>query len=194
MLRPALTWPCRRFCLDGEVTMKRRVLFDASQINRMLTRMAHEINERTDIHQVVLVGIKTRGANLADRLQEKLATITQVQVGVEHIDIQFYRDDLVKNHADPQIKHLSFTHNLTDKTVVIVDDVLYTGRTVRAAMDAILDVSRPQVIRLAIMVDRGHRELPIRADFIGKNIPTAHEENVHVCLQEVDGTEEILLT
>ena len=174
--------------------MKRRVLFDASQINRMLTRMAHELNERTDIHQVVLVGIKTRGANLADRLQEKLATITQVQVGVEHIDIQFYRDDLVKNHADPQIKHLSFTHNLTDKTVVIVDDVLYTGRTVRAAMDAILDVSRPQVIRLAIMVDRGHRELPIRADFIGKNIPTAHEENVHVCLQEVDGTEEILLT
>ena len=174
--------------------MKRRVLFDASQINRMLTRMAHEINERTDIHQVVLVGMKTRGANLADRLQEKLATITQVQVGVEHIDIQFYRDDLVKNHADPQIQHLSFTHNLTDKTVVIVDDVLYTGRTVRAAMDAILDVSRPQVIRLAIMVDRGHRELPIRADFIGKNIPTAHEENVHVCLQEVDGTEEILLT
>lgn len=174
--------------------MKRRVLFDASQINRMLTRMAHEINERTDIHQVILVGIKTRGANLADRLQEKLATITQVQVAVEHIDIQFYRDDLVKNHADPQIKHLSFTHHLTDKTVVIVDDVLYTGRTVRAAMDAILDVSRPQVIRLAIMVDRGHRELPIRADFIGKNIPTAHEENVHVCLQEVDGTEEILLT
>lgn len=174
--------------------MKRRVLFDASQINRILTRMAHEINERTDIHQVVLVGIKTRGANLADRLQEKLAAITQVQVAVEHIDIQFYRDDLVKNHADPQIKHLSFTHNLTDKTVVIVDDVLYTGRTVRAAMDAILDVSRPQVIRLAIMVDRGHRELPIRADFIGKNIPTAHEENVHVCLQEVDGTEEILLT
>lgn len=174
--------------------MKRRVLFDANQINRMLTRMAHEINERTDIHQVVLVGIKTRGANLADRLQEKLAAITQVQVGVEHIDIQFYRDDLVKNHADPQIQHLSFTHHLTDKTVVIVDDVLYTGRTVRAAMDAILDVSRPQVIRLAIMVDRGHRELPIRADFIGKNIPTAHEENVHVCLQEVDGTEEILLT
>ena len=174
--------------------MKRRVLFDASQINRMLTRMAHEINERTDIHQVILVGIKTRGANLADRLQEKLATITQVQVAVEHIDIQFYRDDLVKNHADPQIKHLSFTHNLTDKTVVIVADVLYTGRTVRAAMDAILDVSRPQVIRLAIMVDRGHRELPIRADFIGKNIPTAQEENVHVCLQEVDGTEEILLT
>lgn len=173
--------------------MKKRVLFDETMISRMTTRIANEILERNNIEDVVLVGIKTRGIYLAKRLKEKIKTIENINVPVEVLDIKFYRDDLVKDAEEPQINSPKFKLDLNKKIVIIVDDVLYTGRTVRAAIDAIMDVSRPQAIRLAILVDRGHRELPIRADYIGKNIPTSKKENVKVLLKEVDDSEEILL-
>lgn len=173
--------------------MKKRVLFDETMIARMITRIANEILERNDINDVVLVGIKTRGVYLAKRLKEKIKIIENFNVPVEVLDIKFYRDDLEKQSQDPEIKTPKFKMNLNKKTVIIVDDVLYTGRTVRAAIDAIMDVSRPQAIRLAILVNSGHRELPIRADYIGKNIPTSKKENVKVLLNEVDNSEEILL-
>ena len=173
--------------------MKKRVLFDETNINRMLTRIANEILERNTIDEVVLVGIKTRGIYLAKRLKQKIKDIDGVNIPVEVLDIEFYRDDLEKKNIDPIAKTPNFKVSLEKKVVIIVDDVLYTGRTVRAAIDAIMDSARPKAIRLAILVDRGHRELPIRADYIGKNIPTSRTENVKVYLSEVDKSEEILL-
>ena len=162
----------------------------------MLHRLACELIENhNDFSDTVFIGIQPRGTHLAQRLVKLLTEeyhVPNIPLGL--LDITFFRDDFRRGEKPLAANTTDIPFLVEDKKVVFIDDVLYTGRTVRAAMDAILDVSRPQVIRLAIMVDRGHRELPIRADFIGKNIPTAHEENVHVCLQEVDGTEEILLT
>ncbi|MBD3948386.1 bifunctional pyr operon transcriptional regulator/uracil phosphoribosyltransferase PyrR [Tuanshanicoccus lijuaniae] len=169
--------------------MTENLLLDAAAINRTLKRIGHEILERNkSIEDVVLVGIKTRGEFLAQRIAEKIYEIEHEQVPVEVVDITFYRDDLT--HAtvseDPEVLQAEFVCNLTDKRVVIVDDVLYTGRTVRAAMEAILAQSRPSHIQLAVLVDRGHRELPIRADFVGKNVPTSKTERIDVRLEEVD--------
>ena len=158
--------------------MKKRVLFDEVMISRMITRIANEIIEQNKLEEIVLVGIQT---------------IENINIPVESLDIKFYRDDLEKQSFEPEITTPKFKLDLNKKVVIIVDDVLYTGRTVRAAIDAIMDVSRPKAIRLAILVDRGHRELPIRADHIGKNIPTSKKENVKVYLKEVDKSEEILL-
>ncbi|MBG9989250.1 bifunctional pyr operon transcriptional regulator/uracil phosphoribosyltransferase PyrR [Aerococcaceae bacterium DSM 111176] len=165
-------------------------IMDQAAMDRTLKRIAHEIIEHhKTMDNVVIVGIKTRGEYLANRIQDKIKQIESQDVPVETLDITFYRDDLSQKSAEPTVEPMSMKVDLTDKDVIIVDDVLYTGRTVRAAMDAILDYARPARIQLAILVDRGHRELPIRADYVGKNIPTSKSETVSVQLEEVDGEE-----
>lgn len=168
---------------------KKANVLDAAAIRRALTRIAHEILERNKgVEALMLVGIKTRGVPIARRLQERIKEIEGIEVPMGEIDITLYRDDLshVDEQQEPQIHAASFSENITGKKVILVDDVLYTGRTVRAAMDAIMDLGRPSQIQLAVLVDRGHRELPIRADFIGKNIPTSQQEIVTVELEEID--------
>lgn len=172
--------------------MGERELMNEDGMQRTLKRIAHEILERNKTTKnLVLVGIKTRGEYLAHRLQEKIEEIDGVRLPLDIIDITFYRDDLSMKHQSPEVKELHFDNDLTDKKVVIVDDVLYTGRTVRAAMDAILENSRPSHIQLAVLIDRGHRELPIRPDFVGKNIPTSKQERVEVEVVEADGRDRV---
>jgi pyrimidine operon attenuation protein/uracil phosphoribosyltransferase len=165
------------------------VLLDADQIGRTLRRMAHEIVEREgeSLDRLALVGIYTRGVTLARRLATLLAEIAGIEVPVGALDITFYRDDLSLVAQQPIVKGTDLPFDLNGSTIVLVDDVLYTGRTIRAAMDALVDFGRPQAIRLAVLVDRGHRELPIRADHVGKNVPTSREEVVKVQLEEIDG-------
>lgn len=165
-------------------------------MGRALTRIAHEIVEKNKGGQdLVLVGIKTRGIPLTKRLQEKISQIEGISVPTGELDITLYRDDLEKMTADedPELKGSSINVDLKKKKIVLIDDVLYTGRTVRAAMDAVMDIGRPSQIQLGVLVDRGHRELPIRADYVGKNIPTSEEEIVVVHLQESDEKEEVSL-
>jgi len=173
---------------------KKTVILNESAINRALTRIAHEIVERNKgVDNVVLVGIKTRGIPLAKRLQEKIYNIEQIEVPMGELDITLYRDDVKKSSqaGEPELKQTNIKSDITGKVVILIDDVLYTGRTVRAAMDAIIDNGRPALIQLAALVDRGHRELPIRADYIGKNIPTSKSEVIVVQLKETDQYEEV---
>lgn len=169
---------------------KKANVLDASAMRRALTRIAHEILERNKggVDGLMLVGIKTRGVPIARRLQERIKDIEGVTVPIGEIDITLYRDDLshVDEQLEPQLNDTNLKEQVTGKNVILVDDVLYTGRTVRAAMDAIMDQGRPSQIQLAVLVDRGHRELPIRADFIGKNIPTSQNEIITVGLTETD--------
>ncbi|GIO26083.1 MAG TPA: bifunctional pyr operon transcriptional regulator/uracil phosphoribosyltransferase PyrR [Ornithinibacillus sp.] len=168
---------------------KKTDLLDEQAINRALTRIAHEILEKNKGgDDLVIVGIKTRGAPLAKRLQEKIKKIEGVTIPIGELDITLYRDDLqmAVENDEPEILGANIPVDISNKKVILIDDVLYTGRTVRAAMDAVMDVGRPSLIQLAVLVDRGHRELPIRADYVGKNIPTSEKEIIVVQLNEVD--------
>jgi pyrimidine operon attenuation protein/uracil phosphoribosyltransferase len=170
-----------------------RVL-DAASIDRSLTRIAHEILERNkSAGSLGLVGVQTRGVPLARRLAVKLAAIDGTAPPVGVLDINLYRDDLSRIADHPILRRTEIPFDVAARTVVLVDDVLFTGRTVRAALDALMDLGRPQQIQLAVLVDRGHRELPVKADFVGKNLPTARAELVEVRLDETDGAEEVTI-
>ncbi|MEN9616613.1 MAG: hypothetical protein RL022_2035 [Chloroflexota bacterium] len=169
-------------------------ILDADGLRRALTRIAHEILERNGgAHDLILVGMRSRGAPLAHRLSSLISQFEGTAVPVGELDITMFRDDLELRITRPAIQPTVIPRDLTGTTVVLVDDVLYTGRTVRAAMDALLSFGRARQIQLAVIVDRGHRELPIRADYVGKNLPTARHELVEVRLREVDGTDEVVL-
>ncbi len=169
-------------------------ILDEQAIGRAVTRIAYEIVERNKgIDEVILVGIKTRGAYLANRLAEKIEQIEGKKIRTGELDITLYRDDLLTKYEnkEPKVHQVDIAHDVIERKVVLVDDVLYTGRTVRAAMDAVMDLGRPAQMQLAVLVDRGHRELPIRPDFVGKNIPTSSEEKVVVSLNETDGKDSV---
>ncbi len=169
-------------------------LMDEMDIKRALTRIAHEIIEKNKgTENVALVGIQRRGAPIAERIAARIAEIEGVQLPVGILDITLYRDDLTLLSSQPQVHRTAVNFNINNKNIVLVDDVLYTGRTVRAALDALIDLGRPQSIQLAVLIDRGHRELPIKADFIGKNVPTSRQESVSVMIQEVDGRDEVVI-
>jgi len=164
----------------------------AEDIRRALIRIAHEITERNGgLADVVLVGVRSRGVPLAHRLADLLAQFEGQRPPIGVLDITFYRDDLSLRHNQPLVQSTELPGDISGKRIVLVDDVLYTGRTCRAAIDALLDYGRPHLIQLAVLVDRGHRELPIRADFVGKNVPTSSEERIHVHLQELDGRDDV---
>lgn len=166
-------------------------IYDEMAVKRALTRMTYEIIERNKgIDNLVIVGIKTRGAYLAQRIAKRLEQLEGASVPVGELDISMYRDDR-KHTDDPIVKNSQLQFDITGKHVILVDDVLFTGRTIRAALDALMDQGRPDRINLAVLVDRGHRELPIRPDFIGKNIPTAMDEQVAVYVKEIDGKDGI---
>jgi pyrimidine operon attenuation protein/uracil phosphoribosyltransferase len=166
-----------------------KIIVDEETIKRALTRITYEIIERSKtMDDVVLVGIKTRGIPIAKRIAERFRLLEQIDLPVGELDITYYRDDIVKT---PELIKPTLPFSIEGKQVILVDDVLYTGRTIRAAMDAIIDMGRPLSVSLAVLVDRGHRELPIRADFIGKNIPTSKEEAIKVRLKETDGMDRI---
>ncbi|PTX51936.1 pyrimidine operon attenuation protein/uracil phosphoribosyltransferase [Melghirimyces profundicolus] len=167
-------------------------ILDDAAIRRALTRIAHEILERNKgVENCVLVGIHTRGVYLARRLADRIRRIEGETVPVGELDITLYRDDLTEKTEQPEVRDSHLPVDIHGKIVVLVDDVLYTGRTVRAAMDALIDRGRPRMIQLAVLVDRGHRELPIRPDYVGKNVPTSKEEIVHVAVLEHDGKDRV---
>ena len=167
-------------------------ILDDKSLNRTLTRIAHEIIEKNKgVSDVVLIGIKRRGVPLAKRLRDLIYNIEGVEVIIDEVDITFYRDDLTTIKSQPIVNSNNITVNVKDKNVVLVDDVLYTGRTARAAMEAVIKSGRPKTIQLAILIDRGHRELPIRADYVGKNIPTSNKEMVSVEVVEIDGSDSV---
>ena len=169
-----------------------KILLEGADIGRVLKRVAHEIIERNrGLDDVVLVGIRTRGVPLARRIAAQLGAIEGREIAVGALDIALHRDDFHLRAAPPKASQIPF--DVTGKVVVLVDDVLFTGRTIRAALDALGDFGRPRAVQLAVLVDRGHRELPIRADFVGKNAPTAKEERVQVRLAETDGADEVII-
>lgn len=174
--------------------MPKKEVVDAVTMKRALTRISYEIIERNKgIQDIVLVGIKTRGIYIAQRLVERLKQLEDIDVPVGELDITLYRDD-VKDMEEPELHSSDVPVSIEGKEVILVDDVLYTGRTIRAAMDAVMDLGRPRKISLAVLVDRGHRELPIRADYVGKNIPTSKTEEIIVEMEERDGADRIMIS
>lgn len=170
------------------------MLMDGDAIRRALTRISHEIVEKNKgIEDLVLVGIRTRGVPIAERIADEIEKIEGKRPLVGVLDITLYRDDLSTMAYQPVLKSTQIPGDISGKTVVLTDDVLYTGRTIRAALDALIDMGRPHIIQLAVLIDRGHRELPIRADYVGKNVPTSAHETISVELNELDGDEKVML-
>lgn len=172
------------------------VIMDADRMSRALTRIAHEIVERNrGVDGLAIVGVRTRGVLIARRLAQSLYQIASETVPTGALDITLYRDDLMRHTVGPQplVRRTEIPFSIDDQKILLVDDVLYTGRTVRAALDALIDFGRPKEIQLVVLVDRGHRELPIKADYVGKNVPTSLQESVHVRMQEIDGTDEVIV-
>ena len=172
------------------------VVMDAERIARALTRIAHEILERNrGLADVALVGVRSRGVPIAHRLAAEIRGVTGAEIAVGALDITLYRDDLMRTAVGPQpvVRKTEIPFSIDGRTIILVDDVLYTGRTTRAALDALVDFGRPKAIQLVVLVDRGHRELPIKADYVGKNVPTSRQESVQVRLVEIDGVDEVLL-
>jgi pyrimidine operon attenuation protein/uracil phosphoribosyltransferase len=177
--------------------MSKRQILDEAGFKRMVTRLAHELLEKNKgAEDLVLVGIRTRGEYLAKRLAELIQQIENKTVPVGILDITLYRDDLRGKLEQPELKSTNILFDITGKKLVLIDDVLFTGRTIRSALNALMDLGRPKRVQLLVLVDRGHRELPIKADYVGKNIPTAIEEEVKVAMTETDGTDgiEVLTT
>jgi pyrimidine operon attenuation protein/uracil phosphoribosyltransferase len=190
--RPAATAVGRSPYPAGVRAVSATRIMDEEEIRRAVTRIAHEILERNHgAEHVALVGIAKRGDDLARRLAAEIERIEGVAPPVGVLDITFYRDDIGMRAEAPEVHETRIGFDLNDRVVVLVDDVLYTGRTIRAAMDALVDLGRPRAIQLAVLVDRGHRELPIRADSVGKNVPTRKDEIVRVCLREQDGEDAV---
>ena len=177
------------------VLTDKTVIMDSEGIRRALTRISHEIVERNKgVDNIVIVGIRTRGVPIAERIAANIEHIEGKKPPVGVLDITLYRDDLSSLSYQPIVHQTELPVDITGKTIVLVDDVLYTGRTIRAALDAIIDMGRPKAIQLAVLVDRGHRELPIQADYIGRSVDTRPQEQVDVLLEERDGRDEVLLT
>ncbi len=171
---------------------KERKILSAEDISRVLQRLTHEILEKNeDPGEFVLIGIQTRGVYLAKRIQAAIKDIKNIEIPLGVLDITLYRDDLTAIGPNPVVKETKINFDLNDKKVILIDDVLFTGRTVRAALDEIMDFGRPKSIQLLALIDRGHRELPVRADFVGKNIPTSRPESVEVKLREIDEKDEV---
>lgn len=169
-------------------------VIDEQGFQRTVTRLAHEIIERNKgAETIALVGIRTRGEFLARRLAEKIREIENKEINLGMLDITLYRDDLRMRLDNPELKGTDIKFDVTGKNIILIDDVLYTGRTVRAALDELMDLGRPATIQLAVLVDRGHRQLPIKADFVGKNIPTSEGEEVRVLMKEVDGKDAVVI-
>ena len=174
--------------------VKKNVIMDSEAIRRALVRIAHEIIEKNKgVEDVVIVGIRTRGVPLAQRIAAEINAIENCEMTVGMLDITLYRDDLSTLGYNPVVHGTDINFDLSGKHVLLVDDVLYTGRTIRAALDAVIDMGRPKTIQLAVLVDRGHKELPIRADYVGKNVPTSQKETIEVVLNEIDGTDEVYI-
>ncbi len=174
--------------------VKKNIIMDSEAIRRALVRIAHEIIEKNKgVEDVVIVGIRTRGVPLAQRIAAEINAIENSEMTVGMLDITLYRDDLSTLGYNPVVHGTDINFDLSGKHVVLVDDVLYTGRTIRAALDAVIDMGRPKTIQLAVLVDRGHKELPIRADYVGKNVPTSQKETIEVVLNEIDGTDEVYI-
>jgi pyrimidine operon attenuation protein / uracil phosphoribosyltransferase len=172
------------------------VVMDADRMSRSLTRIAHEIVERNrGIGDLALVGIRERGVPLARRIAVELNRISNTDVPTGALDITLYRDDLMRQAVGPQplVRSTDIPFDIDNRVILLVDDVLYTGRTIRAALDALIDFGRPRAIQLVVLIDRGHRELPIKADYVGKNVPTSRRESIQVRLQEVDGHDEVVI-
>ena len=175
--------------------IKKKTIMDADAMRRALVRIAHEIVEKNKgVQDIILVGIRTRGVPLAKRIAEEIKVIENVEIPVGSLDITLYRDDLSTLAYNPIVHGTELNFDISGKAIVLVDDVLFTGRTIRCALDALIDMGRPTSIQLAVLVDRGHKELPIRADYVGKNVPTARKEAVDVSLVEIEEVDEVNLS